>query len=107
MIIEEADFRMESVGDNLHFWDLSILKTIKSKDGERQEFKVIGYGLPISACLQRIADYRIECKHPDAMSLKEYIQDYKQEAISAFVHAVSDENKRSMSRFVPQGFLNP
>ena len=77
MIIEEADFRMESVGDNLHFWDLSILKTIKSKDGERQEFKVIGYGLPISACLQRIADYRIECKHPDAMSLKEYIQDYK------------------------------
>ena len=70
MIIEEADFRMESVGDNLHFWDLSILKTIKSKDGERQEFKVIGYGLPISACLQRIADYRIECKHPDAMSLK-------------------------------------
>ena len=70
MIIEEADFRMESIGDNLHFWDLSVLKTIKSKDGERQEFKVIGYGL---------ADYRIECKHPDAMSLKEYIQDYKQE----------------------------
>ena len=62
MIIEEADFRMESIGDNLHFWDLSVLKTIKSKDGERQEFKVIGYGLPISACIQRIADYRIECK---------------------------------------------
>ena len=52
MIIEEADFRMESIGDNLHFCDLSVLKTIKS---------------------------RIECKHPDAMSLKKYIQDYKQE----------------------------
>jgi Domain of unknown function (DUF4145) len=32
------------------------------------------------------------------------IKDYKQEAISAFVHAVSDENKQSMGYFVPQGF---
>ena len=79
MIIKKADYRIQTITNNLHYWDLSVLKTIKSKDGERQEFKVIGYGLPISACLQRIADYRIECKHPDAMSLKEYIQDYKQE----------------------------
>ena len=33
MVIEEADFRMESVGDSSHFWDLSVLRTVKSKEG--------------------------------------------------------------------------
>lgn len=77
MVIQEADFKMESVGDNTHFWDLSFLKTVKSEKGERQEFKNAGYGLPMIACLKRIADFRVECKHPEAMSLKEYIQDYR------------------------------
>lgn len=79
MVIEEADFKMESVGDNTHFWDLSLLRIVKSKEGERQEFKNAGYGLTMLSCLKRIADFRVECKHPDAMSLKDYIKDYKQE----------------------------
>lgn len=77
MTIEEADFKLESAGD--HFWDVSFLRTVKSKEGERQEFKIAGYGLPLLACLKRIADFRVEMKHPEAMTLKEYIEMYKEE----------------------------
>ena len=41
MVIEESDFRLESLSDMSHFWDLELLYTIKPKGGEpREEFKI-------------------------------------------------------------------
>lgn len=78
MVIEEADFRMESVGDSSHFWDLSVLRTVKSKEGERQELKIAAYGVPLLTCLKIITNYRVEMKHPESMSLATYIADYRE-----------------------------
>lgn len=79
MVIEETDFRMTSVGDKSNFWDLELLQTVRPKGGpERQEFKEAGYGLPFLSCMKRIASHRIANKK-EVFTLKEYVQDYKQQ----------------------------
>ena len=41
--------------------------------------KIAGYGLPLDAAIKRIISYRIQSKHGDgAISLKKYLEDYKQ-----------------------------
>lgn len=81
MIIEEKDFRLESIDDNSPFFDLEVLKTVKPRGGEvRQEFKNVGYGLTIDSAIKRIAQYRINNKHKDeAITLKTYFKEFKEE----------------------------
>lgn len=75
MIIEEQDFRLTS--DGSPFWDLELLCTIKPRNGEpRLEFKTYGYGLSLEHAIKRIINHRISQKHPDVMSLKEYLSEY-------------------------------
>lgn len=80
MIIEEKDFRLTPVNDSSPMFDLELLHIVKPKGGEpREEFKVAGYGLPLEAVIKRIISFRIQSKHgDDAISLKEYLEDYKQ-----------------------------
>ena len=56
------------------FFDLSQLVKINAgKDNEREEMKIIAYGLPIDACLKHIACSKI----PDGdYTIKEYITAY-------------------------------
>ena len=79
MIIEEKDFRLTPVNDSSLF-DLELLHIVKPKGGEpREEFKVAGYGLPLEAVIKRIISFRIQSKRGDeTISLKEYLEDYKQ-----------------------------
>lgn len=75
MVIEEADFRITSSGGP--FWDLELLHTVRPKDKpERQEFKDSGYGLPLSACMDRIVNHRLSLGK-EVFTLIEYVQDYK------------------------------
>lgn len=46
MIIEEADFRMESIGDNLHFWDLSVLKLLNPRTENVRSLKLLVMDFP-------------------------------------------------------------
>lgn len=80
MIIEEKDFRLTPVNDSSPMFDLELLHIVKPKGGEpREEFKVAGYGLPLEAVIKRIISFRIQSKRGDeTISLKKYLEDYKQ-----------------------------
>lgn len=79
MIIQEEDFKLESISDSSLFFDLELLHTIKPKGGEeRQEFKVAGYGLQLETAMKKIVQYRISVKHRDkALSMAEYMKEFK------------------------------
>ena len=80
MIIQEEDFKLESISDNSLFFDLELLHTVKPKGGEeRQEFKVAGYGLRLETAIKKIIQHRISAKHKDeAITMLKYIQEFKQ-----------------------------
>lgn len=78
MIIEEKDFKLTPLDDSSTMFDLELLYTIKPKNKEtREEFKVAAYGLPLIDALEKIVQYRISKNHPDTISLKEYITEFK------------------------------
>lgn len=78
MIIEESDFRLIPVKESGLLFDLELLKVInKGKENERTEFKNIAYGVTIESALKYIANARINAKYNDSISLKQYLQEYK------------------------------
>lgn len=81
MIIEEDDFRLSQINEHSPKWDLELIHIVRPKGKEpRKEFKVAGYGLPLEGALERIIQHRLHNKHQeDAVRLKDYLQDYKDE----------------------------
>lgn len=78
MTIEESDFRLTSVNEYSTKWDLELLYTIRPKGKEaRTEFKAVAYGLPLESALKRVINFRINNKHQDTISLKDYLKEYK------------------------------
>ena len=79
MIIQEEDFKLESVSDSSLFFDLELLHTVKPKGGEeRQEFKVAGYGLQLGTAIKKIIQYRISSKYKyKALSMAEYMKEFR------------------------------
>lgn len=76
MIIEGANYKLTSIDDNSPFWDLELLKTIKSKTNPRTEFVNVGYGLTIESAIRRIIHYNICSKH-ETLTLKEYLDEFR------------------------------
>jgi len=80
MIIQENDFRLTSVNDSSPHFDLELLYTIKPKGGEiRQEFKNVAYGISLEGALLKIVQFRISNNHPEAISIKTYLEEFKKE----------------------------
>ena len=81
MIIEENDFKLESITDSSQLYDLELLYTIKPKGGEaRQEFKPAAYGISIEAAIRKIIQNRISNNHKnEAISLECYFSEFKEE----------------------------
>lgn len=78
MTIEEDDFRLTSVSD--FHWDLELKRTVRPRGGpEREEMQLVGYGYLITKAIQIIANYRIEKRHPEAINMKEYLNELKKE----------------------------
>lgn len=78
MVIEESDFRLTSVNEYSTKWDLELLYTIRPKGKEaRTEFKAVAYGLPLESALKRVINFRINNKHQDVISLRDYLKEYK------------------------------
>lgn len=75
MIIEEEDFRLTPINDTSPKYDLELKYSIGGKN-PREEFKVAAYGVSLTNALQYVIQYRINKKHKDAISLKEYIEEY-------------------------------
>lgn len=76
MVIEGANYKLTSIDGNSPFWDLELLKTIKSKTNPRTELVNVGYGLTIESAIRRIIHYNICSKH-ETLTLKEYLDEFK------------------------------
>lgn len=78
MIIEEPDFRAEQIEDGSTFWDLNLIKTKKKRDGTVvQELGNTIYGLPLDSVIKRIVANRIARKHEEAITMKQYLDEWK------------------------------
>lgn len=75
MVIEGANYKLTSIDDNSPFWDLELLKTIKSKTNPRTEFVNVGYGLTIESAIRRIIQFTI-CSKYESLTLKEYLEEF-------------------------------
>ncbi len=78
MVIEEKDFRLTPIKDSGDMFDLELLRTVnKGKETERQEFKVIAYGVRIDSALRYIANARVAERNLGTIDLKTYLQEYR------------------------------
>ena len=78
MIIEESDFRAEQIEDGSTFWDLNLIKTKKKRDGTVvQELGNTIYGIPLDSVIKRIVANRIARKHEEAITMKQYLDEWK------------------------------
>ena len=85
MVIEGKDFRMEKLKD-APFYNLSLLTTInKGTDKEREEYKIVSYGIPFDVCINKIVDYKMR-RLEGRYTVQEYIEKYEQ-----FVNEVGNE----------------
>ena len=75
MQIQGDFYKITSIDDSSPFWDLELLKTIKSKTNPRQEYVNAGYGLTLDSAIKRIIQFAISSKY-DVLTLKDYLQDY-------------------------------
>lgn len=69
-------YKLTSLDDNSPFWDLELLKTIKSKTNPRTEYVNAGYGMTLDSAIKRIIHFAISSKY-DTMELAEYLKEYK------------------------------
>lgn len=77
MVIEYSKFKMEKI-ENAPFYNLSILSVVNAgKENEREEFKIIGYGIPFDSCIKRIVDYEIN-RIEGIYTIKEYVEKYEE-----------------------------
>ena len=76
MQIQGDFYKITSIDDSSPFWDLELLKTIKSKTNQRQEYVNAGYGLTLDSAIKRIIQFAISSKY-DVLTLKDYLQAYK------------------------------
>lgn len=83
MIIEEEDFRLTSVNEFSPHFDLELQYVIRPRGKEpRLEFKNVAYGITLESALRKIAQFRINNAHPEAITLKTYLEEFKKEVKS-------------------------
>ena len=76
MIIQGDFYKLTSIDNVSPFWDLEILKEIKSKTNPRTKYVNAGYGLTLESAINRIIQVAITNKY-DILTLKEYLEEYK------------------------------
>jgi hypothetical protein len=82
IIIEEADFRMESVRPNdVRFFDLYFAHIVnEGKENERKEFQLEGYGVQLKSCIRRICARRAgNIDKKQFTSFKEFVETYQKQ----------------------------
>ena len=76
MTIEGEFYKLISVDEHSIFFDLELLYEISGKN-PRKEYKVVAYGLQLEHALQKIINYAINKKYSGAITIKQYLQEYK------------------------------
>ena len=78
MTIEGSFYKIVPINDNSPFYDLYLLRSIKSKTNPRDEFQLEGYGMPLDSAIGQIIRFAINNEHKDeVLSLKEYLEEYE------------------------------
>lgn len=80
MIIQGNFYRIEPINDTSPLWDLYLLRKVNSKTNPREEFQLVGYGMPLDSAIGRIIRYAINSKYgkDEITTLKEYLNVFKQ-----------------------------
>lgn len=78
MTIQGDFYRITQVTESSPFWDLELLKEIKSKTNPRKEYQIDGYGMPLESALLRIIRYATSQKLDETATLVEYLNAFKQ-----------------------------
>lgn len=79
MTIQGDFYRIEPINDNSPFYDLYLLRTIKSKTNPRDEFQIEGYGMTLESAIGRIIRYAVSTKFKnETITLENYLDVFKQ-----------------------------
>lgn len=82
MTIEESDFKLTSCSEGALLFDLELIKVVnKGKKNERTEFSNAGYGMTLESAIKKVVQNRIDTKHEEAISLKQFLKEYKEETV--------------------------
>lgn len=77
MVIEGKDYKMDKLTD-APFYNLSRLVTVNAgTDKEREEYKIVGYGMTFDACIKQIVDHKM-AKLEGTYSPKEFVDLYEE-----------------------------
>ena len=77
MTIEGNGYKIEKLTD-APFYNLSITAVINvGTDKEREEYRIVGYGMPFDSCIKQIVDYRM-AKLEGTYSPKEFVDLYEE-----------------------------
>lgn len=81
MIIQDTDYIIEPSNDFSLIYDLKLLKKKLTKNKEeKMEFESAGYGLKLDKVVAKIAQNRIDLKHPDeSVTLETFLKELKEE----------------------------
>lgn len=81
MVIEGSFYKITPINEYSQFFDLELLHEIGGKN-PRTEFKVASYGITLESAIQKIINYAVRNKLPETVTLKEYLDAYKEESDS-------------------------
>lgn len=81
MVIEGSFYKITPINEYSQFFDLELLHEIGGKN-PRTEFKVASYGITLESAIQKIINYAVRNKLPEIVTLKEYLDAYKEESDS-------------------------
>ena len=81
MVIEGSFYKITPINEYSQFFDLELLHEIGGKN-PRKEFKVASYGITLESAIQKIINYAIRNRLPETVTLKEYLDAYKEESDS-------------------------
>lgn len=81
MVIEGSFYKITPINEYSQFFDLELLHEIGGKN-PRKEFKVASYGITLESAIQKIINYAVRNKLPETVTLKEYLDAYKEESDS-------------------------
>lgn len=75
MTINYKGFRISKLKQG-EFFDLEKLATINGKDGERQEYKILSYGIPFHRVIEKVVDYELQ-EYEGNYTIKEFLEIYE------------------------------
>ena len=103
IVIKDKNFELTQVKDT-EFFNLSVLSIINAgKDNERQEMKIVAYGLPFEAAFKKIVALKISQEHSGVIcSTAEYIELYKN-AVEEIGKLVTYEENTKLKESDDQG----